>query len=73
MVEINFNQTAGAEIQCRNDIAVEVEVQIAVPFAFAASRRELGSMKEAILTAAYQTLAAYIVGTIIFQVGSLIF
>ena len=41
--------------------------------AFAASRRELGSMKEAILTAAYQTLAAYIVGTIIFQVGSLIF
>ena len=41
--------------------------------AFAASRRELGSMKEAILTAAYQTLAAYIVGTIIFQVGPLIF
>lgn len=39
MVEIDFNQTAGAEIQCRNDIAVEVEVQVAVPFAFAASRR----------------------------------
>ena len=41
--------------------------------AFAASRRELGSMKEAILTAAYQTLAAYIVGNIIFQFGTLIF
>ena len=32
-----------------------------------------GMEAEAILTAAYQTLAAYIVGTIIFQVGSLIF
>lgn len=40
--------------------------------AFAASKRELGSMKQALLTAGYQTLVAYIVGTLIYQVGSLI-
>ena len=40
--------------------------------AFAASKRELGSMKQALLTAGYQTLVAYIAGTLIYQVGSLI-
>lgn len=39
--------------------------------AFAASKRELGSMKEALLAAGYQTLVAYIAGTLIFQLGSL--
>lgn len=37
--------------------------------AFAATKRELGSWKAAILTAAYQTGAAYLVTLIIFQVG----
>lgn len=41
--------------------------------AFAASKRELGSMKEALLTAAYQTFVAYLAALVIFQVGSLIF
>ena len=41
--------------------------------AFAASKRELGSMKEALLTAAYQTLVAYLAALVIFQVGSLVF
>ena len=41
--------------------------------AFAASKRELGSMKEALLTAAYQTLVAYLAALVIFQVGYLIF
>ena len=40
--------------------------------AFAASKRELGSMKEALLTAGYQTLVAYLVGLAIYQIGSLI-
>ena len=40
--------------------------------AFAASKRELGSMKQALLTAGYQTLTAYLVALVIFQVGSLI-
>lgn len=40
--------------------------------AFAASKRELGSMKQALLTAGYQTLVAYIAGTLIYQIGSLI-
>lgn len=39
--------------------------------AFAASKRELGSMKEALLTAAYQTLVAYLAALVIFQVGFL--
>ncbi len=41
--------------------------------AFAASKRELGSMKEALLTAAYQTFVAYLAALVIFQLGSLIF
>lgn len=41
--------------------------------AFAATRRELGSMKQALLAAAYQTVAAYIVAFIVFQIGSLFF
>ena len=39
--------------------------------AFAASRRELGSTKGAILTAAYQTGAAYVVALAVYQIGSL--
>ena len=39
--------------------------------AFAASRRELGSLKSAVLTALYQTGAAYVVAFLIFQVGCL--
>lgn len=39
--------------------------------AFAASKRELGSMFQAILTALYQTGVAYIAAFIIFQVGSI--
>lgn len=41
--------------------------------AFAATKRELGSMKQALLTAAYQTITAYIVAFIVFQIGSLFF
>lgn len=41
--------------------------------AFAASKRELGSMKEAIFTAAYQTGVAYLAALIVYQVGSLLF
>jgi ferrous iron transport protein B len=40
--------------------------------AFAATKRELGSMKYAVLTALYQTLTAFVVATIVYQVGSLI-
>ena len=40
--------------------------------AFAASRRELGSMKSAVGTALYQTSAAYLTALIIFQVGRLV-
>lgn len=39
--------------------------------AFAATKRELGSMKYAVLTALYQTLTAFIVGMVVYQVGSL--
>lgn len=39
--------------------------------AFAATKRELGSWKEALLTVGYQTLAAYIVALLIYQIGSL--
>ncbi len=39
--------------------------------AFAASRRELGSMRLALCAAAYQTGAAYLVACLIFQVGRL--
>lgn len=40
--------------------------------AFAASRRELGSLRSAIATAAYQTGAAYVVSLLIFQLGRLL-
>lgn len=39
--------------------------------AFAATKRELGSMKYAFATAIYQTFTAYVMGTIVYQVGSL--
>lgn len=38
--------------------------------AFAATKRELGSWKEALLTVGYQTAAAYIVAMLIYQIGS---
>ena len=41
--------------------------------AFAATRREMGSMKQALATVAYQTGVAYIVALIVYQLGSLIF
>ena len=40
--------------------------------AFAATKKELGSLKEAILTAVFQTLVAYIVAIIVYQLFSLI-
>ena len=40
--------------------------------AFAATKKELGSLKEAILTAVFQTLVAYIVAMIVYQLFSLI-
>lgn len=39
--------------------------------AFAATKRELSSWKEALLTVGYQTLAAYLVALLIFQIGSI--
>lgn len=39
--------------------------------AFAASKRELGSVRAAVLTALYQTGAAYVVAMLIFQIGRL--
>ena len=39
--------------------------------AFAASRRELGSMRSALATALYQTSAAYLAALMIFQIGRL--
>lgn len=39
--------------------------------AFAAAKRELGSLHAALLAALYQTFVAYLVGVLIFQVGSL--
>ena len=41
--------------------------------AFAAAKRELGSMKLAVLTAMYQTGAAYVAALIIYQMGKLFF
>jgi ferrous iron transport protein B len=41
--------------------------------AFAAIRRELGSLKYAVLTVLFQTFTAYIVGIIIFQIGNFLF
>ena len=40
--------------------------------AFAASRRELGSTKSAVFTAAYQTGAAYLTALAVYQIGSLL-
>ena len=40
--------------------------------AFAASKRELGSWKGAILTALYQTGAAYVMALVVYQIGRLI-
>lgn len=39
--------------------------------AFAATRRELGSLKYAVLTAAYQTATAFVAGMAVYQIGSL--
>lgn len=39
--------------------------------AFAATKRELGSMKYAVLTALYQTVIALIAGMLVYQIGSL--
>lgn len=41
--------------------------------AFAAAKRELGSMKYAVLAALYQTVTAYIVALVIYQLGRLFF
>ena len=41
--------------------------------AFAATKRELGSMKEAIFTALFQTGVAYIVALVVYQLGMLLF
>ncbi len=40
--------------------------------AFAATRKELGSLKYATLTAVYQTLTAYVVGMFVYQIGNII-
>lgn len=40
--------------------------------AFAASRRELGSLRDAVLTALYQTGVAYLAGLLVFQIGRLL-
>ena len=39
--------------------------------AFAATKRELGSMKQALATVAYQTGVAYVVALLVYQIGSL--
>ncbi|MGD9569872.1 MAG: ferrous iron transport protein B [Sedimentibacter sp.] len=39
--------------------------------AFAATKKELGSLKYAVLTALYQTITAFVVGMVVYQVGSL--
>lgn len=41
--------------------------------AFAATKRELGSLKQAFATVAFQTGVAYIVALLVFQIGSLFF
>mgnify|MGYP000957603848 FL=1 len=40
--------------------------------AFAATRRELGSLKYAVLTALYQTVTAFAAGMLVYQIGSLL-
>ena len=39
--------------------------------AFAATKRELGSLKYALLTVLYQTTTAFLAGTLVYQIGSL--
>lgn len=39
--------------------------------AFAATKKELGSMKYAVLTALYQTITAYVVGMVVYQLSNL--
>jgi len=39
--------------------------------AFAATKRELGSLKYAALAALYQTVTAFIAGMLVYQIGSL--
>jgi ferrous iron transport protein B len=39
--------------------------------AFAATKKELGSMKYAVLTALYQTITAFAIGAVVYQVGKL--
>ncbi|MEL7649933.1 MAG: ferrous iron transport protein B [Sedimentibacter sp.] len=39
--------------------------------AFAATKRELGSFKYAVMTAVYQTLTAFVAGMLVYQIGSL--
>lgn len=40
--------------------------------AFAATKRELGSIRYAVMTAVYQTVTAYVVGMLVYQIGNLI-
>jgi ferrous iron transport protein B len=39
--------------------------------AFAATKKELGSMKYAVLSALYQTITAFAIGAVVYQVGKL--
>ena len=41
--------------------------------AFAATKRELGSMRQALATVAYQTGVAYVVALVVYQIGSMLF
>lgn len=41
--------------------------------AFAATKRELGSMRQALATVAYQTGVAYVVALLVYQIGSMLF
>jgi ferrous iron transport protein B len=41
--------------------------------AFAATKRELGSLKYAVLTALFQTVTAFVAGMAVYQIGSLFF
>ena len=40
--------------------------------AFAATKRELGSVRYAVMAAVYQTLTAYVVGMLVYQIGNII-
>jgi ferrous iron transport protein B len=41
--------------------------------AFAATKRELGSLKYAALTALFQTVIAFVAGMVVYQIGSIFF